>query len=616
MLTRRAFAKTRLLFPISKRFGAQAAWVDNSSSFVGESHYGFDAEPVNTPQNSSSHVGKCPFGFDAKPVNTSTTSRCPVTQTYEAVSNFVSSSLYSFTRRFGAKEVDESVATTPEGLKAFEEIPGPKSIPVLGSSAGDFMNKCYVTGEKIKPVEMYTVGDNGYYGYGTICKYGHPGVGLGKNSEMLMICDPRDAEDLMTIKDPYPVGGIQFHWPFIDFVTRAGYHVKDLWTQGESWKRVRNEVQKKLTSPKDAREYIPNIVAAAKLAVEGAEKTENPHEYLIASSFDMICSVTLGRLTQTANKTEGYNPKFTEFQKVTHSGLQELVPMMQSPWENVMKLGLGVTTKRNLAFGDTMQKSFNLIESFIDELRDSAKNGTLNDLEKNCWAVKAYERSDKDTALSQKGYSEIISLLLAAGIDTTSTVFLWNLIHLAGNPEVQEKLRQELVNALGEEGCITTKTQFKKEFPYLLACIRETHRINPVIMAASIKDTQGDREVNGFHIPKGTRFMFNLRSIQNDPKYVENPEQYRPERWLDDEVEARKGTEAEVIDHRLLANAFSSGPRMCPGMRVANLEIYIYLSELLRKFEITMEPNPEYKCYQYLTILPEPLPKLYFRRRN
>lgn len=597
MLPRRVFAKTRSLLPFSKQSFGAAAWVNRSES----------------------NVSKCPFGFDAEPVNN--TSRCPVTRSREAVNNFnsfVSRSLYSITRRFGGAEVKEvSVVVTPEGLKSFEEIPGPKSIPVLGSSAGDFMNKCYVTGEKIKPVEMYTVGDNGYYGYGSICKYGHPGVGKGKNCEMIMVGDPRDAENLMSIQDPYPVGGIQFQWPFIDYVNRVGYDMKDFWKQGEEWKRVRTEVQKKMTSPKDAREYTPNIVAAAKLAVEGADKADNAHEYLIASAFDMICSVTLGRLTETANKTEGYNPKFTEFQKVTHSGLQELVPMMQSPWENVMKAG-GVTTKRNLAFGDTMNESFNLIESFIDELRDSAKNGTLNDLEKNCWAVKAYDRSKEGTgtALSQKAYSEIISLLLAAGIDTTSTVFLWNLIHLAQNPETQEKLRQELVNALGEDGSITTKTQFKKELPYLLACIRETHRINPVIMAASIKDTQGDREVNGYHVPKGTRFIFNLRSIQNDPKYVENPETFRPERWLDEEVAARKGTEAEVIDHRLLANAFSSGPRMCPGMRVANLEIYIYLSELLRKFEITMEPNPEYKCYQYLTILPEPLPKLYFRRRN
>ena len=40
--------------------------------------------------------------------------------------------------------------------------------------------------------------------------------------------------------------------------------------------------------------------------------------------------------------------------------------------------------------------------------------------------------------------------------------------------------------------------------------------------------------------------MFNGFSIQNDPKYVEDVKEFKPERWLPEEVEKRKGTEYEV----------------------------------------------------------------------
>ena len=39
-----------------------------------------------------------------------------------------------------------------------------------------------------------------------------------------------------------------------------------------------------------------------------------------------------------------------------------------------------------------------------------------------------------------------------------------------------------------------------------------------------------------------------------DPKYVEEPEAFRPERWLPHAVESRKGTEAEVTCCWLVGN--------------------------------------------------------------
>ena len=45
-----------------------------------------------------------------------------------------------------------------------------------------------------------------------------------------------------------------------------------------------------------------------------------------------------------------------------------------------------------------------------------------------------------------------------------------------------------------------------------------------------------------------------------DPKIVDEPEQFKPERWIGDEpINARKGTPAEVLDSIMYRDPFSQG---------------------------------------------------------
>ena len=87
------------------------------------------------------------------------------------------------------------------------------------------------------------------------------------------------------------------------------------------------------------------------------------------------------------------------------------------------------------------------------------------------------------------------------------------------------------------------------------------------------------------------------------------PEEFEPERWLPDAVERRAGTEAEVIDHKLLASPFSFGARMCLGGRVAELETYAMLAHLVRDWDFrTKEPAPTWDTLQPLMTKASPFP--------
>ncbi len=98
-------------------------------------------------------------------------------------------------------------------------------------------------------------------------------------------------------------------------------------------------------------------------------------------------------------------------------------------------------------------------------------------------------------------------------------------------------------------------------------------------------------------------------SLQNDPKYVEHPEAFVPERWLDDAVSARAGTASEVLDHKLLATPFSFGARMCLGGRVADLETYAAICQLVRDWTFTVsKAAPPWRVLQPLMTKAAPFP--------
>jgi cytochrome P450 len=98
---------------------------------------------------------------------------------------------------------------------------------------------------------------------------------------------------------------------------------------------------------------------------------------------------------------------------------------------------------------------------------------------------------------------------------------------------------------------------------------------------------------------------------------LDNVDEFRPERWLPEAVEARKGTAAEVLDHPLFSGPFSQGARRCPGSRVSRNEVLILLSQLILDWEITT-PVKSWKDVTVVldTVNAPLLPKIEFKARN
>jgi len=165
---------------------------------------------------------------------------------------------------------------------------------------------------------------------------------------------------------------------------------------------------------------------------------------------------------------------------------------------------------------------------------------------------------------------------ITGGIDTTGNTGIFLLYHLAKNPDKQEKLFQEIVKIIGQEGNLTANSLAKMK--YLKACQQESQRMLPVASGTS-RQTQVDMTLGGYQVPAGTKVIRWGILASNCSTNFTNPDIFMPERWLrgDDQYE-RTCPYASI--------PFGHGPRSCIGQRFAKLELYMVMVKLLQRFQL------------------------------
>lgn len=172
--------------------------------------------------------------------------------------------------------------------------------------------------------------------------------------------------------------------------------------------------------------------------------------------------------------------------------------------------------------------------------------------------------------------------LVAAGSDTTMVSLTWALSLLLNNKEALRKARQELDAIIGRDRQV--KENDLKDLPYIQAIIKETLRLYPSSPLSLPHEAMEDCTIS-YHVEKGTRIHFNLSKIQRDPKVWEDPDVFRPERFLTThkDVDVR-GKNFELIP-------FGSGRRIFTGISMALQVFGLSLASFLHGFEVATPLN-------------------------
>ena len=165
--------------------------------------------------------------------------------------------------------------------------------------------------------------------------------------------------------------------------------------------------------------------------------------------------------------------------------------------------------------------------------------------------------------------------MLLAGEDTTAFTLGWAVHHLCDNPKWTAEIRSEADAVIGSAPVADT-LETASRLSCASAVANETMRLRPV-GPVIVLEANVDAAARGLSIPKGTRIACLLRPRAVHPKNFFDPNQFRPERWLN----GREGA------HDVSAHApFGSGPRLCPGRSLALVEMNALLSMLYKSFDV------------------------------
>jgi len=165
--------------------------------------------------------------------------------------------------------------------------------------------------------------------------------------------------------------------------------------------------------------------------------------------------------------------------------------------------------------------------------------------------------------------------LFKASNDTTAVTLRWAFCFLCSRPETQRRLQAELDREVGRQRLPSLAD--RPRLPYTEAVLLETQRLGDIAPSALPHATLAPATVAGYRLPAGVQVMANLHSVHRNPELFPEPDDFRPERFLDADGKFRP-------DKNVMA--FSTGKRQCMGESFARAELFIFLTSIMQNFTL------------------------------
>ncbi|XP_059176945.1 probable cytochrome P450 12a5, mitochondrial [Physella acuta] len=464
-------------------------------------------------------------------------------------------------------------------VKPFEEIPGPKglyNIPFIGSVLH------FKPFGRFTPQTTHKLIDSLHDKYGPVVR-----VQLG--GETVLLEDLKDIETVFRNEGKYP------NRPGIDiskmFFERNGFKLGLSQIQGEEWHALRTPVNKRLMKADSAHHYLvpQNAVADDFVNILATQKltSEEMKDLFFRFASESIAVVTFNtRLGFLDHSCDIESSEFLEATKRVFSIIADTLSGKEFSYKFYKSKTYLDLERSYFAIRKNARKHALKAREIIEQQQ---KDGTLNTEEPNLLLSLASEKG-----LENEDISNLLDSLYMAGTDSTAKnlqVFFYN---LAKNPDKQEILRKEILEAVGESGVVDAKALSKMS--YLKHCLKESFRLNYPTLTGTLRILPKDIVASGYNIPAGTRIiMCNQRAAK---KCFEDPDKFIPERWMraDDGRKQDNTNSMAVIP-------FGHGPRNCIGRRFAVQEIYLAAAKVLQKLHIEIEPESWNTEFIYTTFI-------------
>ncbi|XP_050072856.1 cytochrome P450 4C1-like [Anopheles maculipalpis] len=180
------------------------------------------------------------------------------------------------------------------------------------------------------------------------------------------------------------------------------------------------------------------------------------------------------------------------------------------------------------------------------------------------------------------GIREEVETFTFEGHDTTASALVFIFLTLSWEPEIQDRLYQELVQLYTEKkGTITHDDHLSpvdlSSLKFFDRVIKECLRLWPPVAFISRSVTEEISLPDGRTIPKRCIANLHIFDLHRDPAQFPDPERFDPDRFLPDRIAAR---------NPFAYVPFSAGQRNCIGQKYALLEVKTVVAYLVLRYRI------------------------------
>jgi cytochrome P450 family 135 len=249
------------------------------------------------------------------------------------------------------------------------------------------------------------------------------------------------------------------------------------------------------------------------------------------------------------------------------------------------------------AIGEALDRVDRLIYEEIARRREAGDLSAREDI----MSLLLQARDEDGQPMTDKELRDELVTLLLAGHETTATSVAWAIERLVRHPD-------KLARLVAEIEC----EQDGGEGKYLSAVVEETLRVRPVVPIV-VRMLTEEFEVDGYRLPAGTRVTPSIYLVNRNPRVYEEPEEFRPERFLENGPETFSWI------------PFGGGIRRCIGASFAQLEMRVILRTVLGELVPTLPTDRrmarwlragEWTQRRAITLVPASGARVVWRRRT
>jgi cytochrome P450 len=371
----------------------------------------------------------------------------------------------------------------------------------------------------------------------------------------LLISDPELIETIL-VKDHRSFVKNSFFWRQVTAVFGSGL----LTSEGEFWQR-----QRRLAAP---------AFAGKRLATYGDVMVHHTQRMLdgwrTGVGRDLHADM-MGLTLKIAAKTlfgSDVHEDVVEIDQAVNDLADEMASRMARPFV----IPDAVPLPGHLRYRRGLRKIQQVIARIVNERR--VRNEDAGDL----LSMLMLARDEHGHPMSDRQLRDEAITILLAGHETTALALSWTWVLLAGHPDVQAELAGEVSDVLG--GRAATVEDLPR-LRFAEQVVTEAMRLYPPAWLIG-REALRDCEIGGYPVHTGTTIYMSPWVVHRNPRYFEQPEEYRPGRW------------AGGLGRRLPRFAyfpFGGGPRICIGNRFAMMEAVLILATIVQRFRIERQKD-------------------------